>query len=90
MADVIGEKNLAASVPEELIDPFWNTVPKGFKHKHVMSAVVKLWISLPEELRKQLIDAETVSSPTKGQDSFVEAVRQIARSEFEKLHRKAK
>jgi len=51
MAKVQGEKNLAASVNEMLVDEFWATVPDGFKNKHVLTAAAKIWLSIPEEDR---------------------------------------
>jgi len=80
------------TVPEELIDPFWATVPRGFKHKHIMTAIARLWISLPEEYRKQLIDAESdlESKPGKAKDSLVEIMRKIAQDEFSRLHKSQK
>ena len=75
---------------EQLVDQFWATVPAGSKNKHVMTAAARLWICLPDEVRKQLIDAESVASPKKRQDSFIAAVRRIARAEFRKLQGKEK
>jgi hypothetical protein len=79
---------LNSRVPASLRDAFDATIPKGVNKQHVMTAMARLWVSLPAEVRKELIDAETENRPI--QDAWVEAVRQIARSEMEKLAKKGR
>ena len=54
---------LNARVPISVRDAFDETVPKGTNKQHVMTAMARLWISLPGEIRKQLIDAEAEDRP---------------------------
>lgn len=78
--------HLTGRVPDSLKDEFWATVPAGVKNQHVMTAAARLWVSLPADLRKQLIDAE--SSTQKGDRSpFVKAVQAIFRQEVSKSGR---
>ena len=78
---------LAGRVPESLKDAFWNTVPDGVKNQHVMSAAVRLWVSLPSEYRKILIDAE--SGARQGNAApFDQVLREIFRSEYRKTTQK--
>ena len=79
---------LAASIDEGLVDQFWDTVPKGVKNKHVLSAAARLWVSLPEELRRELFTAEAEDNARS--DAWVQAVRKIAAEEFEVLSRKSR
>ena len=58
MANVIGEKNLVASIPEGLVDKFWATVPAGYKNKHVLAAAARIWISIPEDDRIAILAEE--------------------------------
>jgi hypothetical protein len=67
---------LNARVPQSLRDSFWNTVPKGTNKQHVMAAVARLWISLPPDYQKMLIDAESMGKAI-GQSSLIEIVQQI-------------
>ena len=74
---------LQARVPSELADQFRATVPTTKKIQYAMSAAARLWVSLPPDLRKQLIDAE--DGPEPPSDSLLNLVRKIAQDEFKKL-----
>jgi hypothetical protein len=80
---------LNARVPQSLRDSFWDTVPKGTNKQHVMAAVARLWISLPVEYQKMLIDAES-SGKAISQSSLVEIVRQIVEDRIQEGRRAGK
>ncbi len=67
---------LNARIPQTLRDSFWNTVPKGTNKQHVLAAVARLWISLPPEYQKMLIDAESEGKAV-NQNSLIEIVQRI-------------
>ena len=71
---------LSGRVTPAVKEAFWATKPKGTSATHLMTTAANLWINLPRDLQKRLLDAED-SDP----DLFVEAVRQIAREQFELL-----
>lgn len=76
---------LSARIPTDLRDAFWETKPKGVIKQHVMSAAARLWIQLPESLRKELTDAESKidTNPDLANQSFVLAVQRIAEKVYE-------
>ncbi|HBG78353.1 MAG TPA: hypothetical protein DDW84_05835 [Phycisphaerales bacterium] len=83
---------LNGRIPIKLRDDFWATKRKGMTGQHVLSAAARLWIQLPAELRKELTDAESdiEKEPQKAKDSFVEAVRSIAKDEIQRSNKTKK
>ncbi len=79
---------LNGRVPEDLRDQFDAAIPNGTKKQHVMAAMTRLWVSLPQDVRRQLIDAESEGQPI--QDAWLEAVRKIAQDEFRRLSGKGR
>lgn len=57
--NLVQKEALSARVPVHIRDAFWKTCPKGMKHSHLMETAAKLWVSLPVDIRKSLLDELT-------------------------------
>lgn len=57
--DLVQKEALSARVPVDVRDAFWDTCPKGMKHSHLMETAAKLWVNLPIDIRKSLLDELT-------------------------------
>ena len=78
------EKLLSSDVDIKLAEEFFETVPAGFKNKHVFTAAIRLWVSLPSDVRLNLLS----ESKDKNSNSFVQLVRKIADEQIKKADSK--
>jgi hypothetical protein len=73
---------LNARIPKKLRDEFWDTVPRGTVRQHVMAAAARLWVGLPEEYRKRLIDAEALGNGESTPASFMQIIEEVTKELF--------
>jgi len=75
------DAQLNARIPAELAGLFNETISSGMTKQHVFNAMVRLWVSLPKDVRRNLVDDEA-GEDQKKDSSFVKAVRQIAETVY--------
>jgi hypothetical protein len=72
----------SSRLPRILNEAFDATVKKGTVKQHVFNAAIRLWVSLPEEYRRGLVDAESADSPQR-ENSLVEIINRIVDARFQ-------
>jgi hypothetical protein len=70
-------------VPPDLKKSFEETLLKGVSSQHVTTAMVRLWVSLPENIRVELVIAESTGKGDALKDTFSEVVKKICQKEIE-------